>query len=373
MPFLDLVRKRVVVLDGAMGANLQTRDFDLARDWLGHENISEVLNFTRPDVIQEIHEAFLAVGCDAVETNTFGDNKIVMAEAGMADRVFENNKIAAEIARRACDKFETSDRPRYVVGSIGPGTKILTLGMTDWATMEESYHEQVRGLLAGGVDVLLIETMQDMLAAKCCIVAANRAMKEANVRVPLMVQFSFDQDGGQQTLTGSDPSAIVATFLPYDDVDVLGVNCAFGPPELTETTRFIAENWPRLVSALPNAGLPIMVDGKTRFPMTPPDFTKGMMRFVDDFGVNIVGGCCGTMPEHRKMLVEAIAESATKRRSDGATKGKTPFLNPPSLRRFVAPSLLRSTSLSTSPNNRCSARRSSTTARAMSITMPPAR
>src|SRR3954470_5949906 len=169
IPFLELARRRVVVLDGAMGSNLQTRDLDLHRDWLGQENISEVLNFSRPDVIQEIHEAFLAVGCDAVETNTFGANKIVMAEADMADRVYENNIAACKIARAACDKFETADRPRYVVGSIGPGTKILTLGMTDWATMEESYYEQVRGLLAGGVDVLLIETMQDMLAVKCCV------------------------------------------------------------------------------------------------------------------------------------------------------------------------------------------------------------
>src|SRR3954462_2747484 len=172
-PFLDLVRQRVVVLDGAMGANLQTRDFDLQRDWLGHENISEVLNFSRPDLIQEIHEEFLAVGCDAVETNTFGANEIVMAEADMAGRVFENNKAAAEIARRACDRFETPERPRYVVGSIGPGTKLLTLGHTDWDTMLASYAEQARGLLAGGVDVLLIETQQDLLASKCAINACN--------------------------------------------------------------------------------------------------------------------------------------------------------------------------------------------------------
>jgi 5-methyltetrahydrofolate--homocysteine methyltransferase len=308
---LDLARKRVVVLDGAMGSNLQTRDFDLARDWLGHENISEVLNFTRPEVIQEIHESFLAVGCDGVETNTFGGNKIVMAEAGMADRVFENNRVAAELARRACDKFETPDRPRYVVGSIGPGTKILTLGMTDWATMEDSYYEQVKGLLAGGAEVLLIETMQDMLVAKCAIAAANRAMREANRRLPIMVQFSFDQDAGNQMLTGSNPEAVVATFLPYDEVDVLGLNCAFGPTELTESARFIAENWPRLTSALPNAGLPVMIDGRAHFPMNPSDFTKGIMRFVEEFGVNIVGGCCGTMPEHLKLLCEAVGSHRT--------------------------------------------------------------
>jgi 5-methyltetrahydrofolate--homocysteine methyltransferase len=315
LPFLELARRRVVVLDGAMGSNLQTRTLDLQRDWMGHENISEVLNFSRPDVIGEIHEAFLDVGCDAVETNTFGANKIVMAEAGMAERVFENNRLAAELARRACDKFETPDNPKYVVGSIGPGTKLITLGQTTWETMLDSYREQVRGLLAGGVDVLLIETQQDMLAIKCCIAAANAAMAEAGRRVPIMVQASFDTNNGQQMLTGSDPSALVATFMPYDEVQVLGLNCALGPYELAESTRYIAENWPRLVSALPNAGLPIMVDGKSCFPMTPGDFTKGMVRFVEEFGVNVVGGCCGTMPEHMKMLVDALRDRTPRRRT----------------------------------------------------------
>ncbi len=307
-----------------MGSNLQTRTFDLQRDWMGHENISEVLNFTRPDVIQEIHEVFLEAGCDAVETNTFGANEIVLVEADMAARTFENNVRAAEIARRACEKFETPDQPKYVVGSIGPGTKILTLGMTDWATMEKSYFEQVRGLLAGGVDVLLIETQQDMLCVKNCLVACERAFKDAGRRLPIMVQFSFDQDNGQQTLTGSDPSAIVSTFEAYDSVFSLGLNCAFGPGELTETTRFIAENWPRAVSALPNAGLPIMVDGKSCFPMGPADFAKGMSRYVKEFGVNIVGGCCGTMPEHLKALVASLREVGGGQWAAGS-KGKKFF------------------------------------------------
>ncbi len=306
LPFLELVRRRVVVLDGAMGSNLQLRDFDLHRDWMGQENISEVLNFTRPDVIQEIHELFLAVGCDAVESNTFGANKIVMAEADMPERVFENNKVACEIARRACNRFETADRPRYVVGSVGPGTKLVSLGHVSWDVMLDSYAEQMRGLIAGGADVILIETQQDMLAIKCAIAAANLAMKEANVRLPIMVQASFDLNGGQTMLTGTDPSGFVATFNPYDEVQVLGLNCAFGPTELTETMKFIAGNWPRFTSALPNAGLPIMVDGKSKFPMGPADFTKGVMRFVEDFGVNVVGGCCGTMPEHLQMLCEAV-------------------------------------------------------------------
>ncbi len=314
-PFLQLVSERVVVLDGAMGSNLQTRPLDLHRDWMGQENISEVLNFSRPELIQEIHELFLAVGCDAVETNTFGANKIVMAEADMAGRVFENNRVAAEIARRACDRFETAERPKYVVGSIGPGTKLLTLGHTDWDTMLDSYAEQVRGLLAGGADVLLVETQQDVLVIKCVLAAIEVTFAEAGRRLPVMVQASFDLNAGQNMLTGTEPAGLVATLDPFRGVDVLGVNCGFGPPELTETVRFIAENWDRPVSALPNAGLPIMVDGKSVFPMNPADFTKGMMRFVTDFGVGVVGGCCGTMPEHLKMLCEAVAGVKPKRRT----------------------------------------------------------
>ncbi|QOV89054.1 methionine synthase [Humisphaera borealis] len=327
-PFLELARERVVVLDGAMGSNLQIRPLDLQKDWLGQENISEVLNFSRPDVIQEIHEAFLAVGCDGVETNTFGANKIVMAEADMADRVYENNIAACKIARAACDKYETPDRPRYVIGSVGPGTKILTLGHTDWDTMEDSYFEQFRGLIDGGADVLLIETQQDMLVIKCAIAAANRAMKQAGKRLPIMVQASFDLNGGQNMLTGCDPSAFVATFEPFADVDVLGLNCAFGPTELTETMKYITGNWPKLVSALPNAGLPIMVDGKSVFPMNPADFTKGVKRFVSEFGVNIVGGCCGTMPEHLKALVDAVGVPNAGRQSPAGHRAAARDVHP---------------------------------------------
>src|SRR5918992_631995 len=153
-PFLDLARERVVVLDGAMGANLQTRDLDLQRDWLGHENASEVLNLSRPDIIQEIHEAFLEVGCDAVETNTFNGSKNDLEEANLSDRCEEVNRVAAEIARRACDRFETPGRPRYVVGSVGPTRKLITLGQTDWETLVDSFKAQMRGLISGGADVL---------------------------------------------------------------------------------------------------------------------------------------------------------------------------------------------------------------------------
>jgi 5-methyltetrahydrofolate--homocysteine methyltransferase len=305
-PFLELARRRVVVLDGSMGANLQQRPLDLQRDWLGYENACEVLNLSRPDLIQEIHESFLAVGCDAVETNTFNGSRNDLEEADLAARAEEVNRTAAEIARKACDRFETPDRPRYVVGSVGPTRRLITIGNITWDELVASFLPQMRGLISGGADVLLIETQQDLLAIKCALTAAGTAMRELNRRLPIMVQASFDQ-GGTTMLTGSDPAALVATFLPYDEVDVLGVNCAFGPTELSETVRHIAENWPRLVSALPNAGLPIMDDkGRATFPMGPADFTKGMMRFVEEFGVNVVGGCCGTMPEHLKMLCDAV-------------------------------------------------------------------
>jgi 5-methyltetrahydrofolate--homocysteine methyltransferase len=305
-PFLELARRRVVVLDGSMGANLQQRPLDLQRDWRGYENACEVLNLSRPDLIQEIHESFLAVGCDAVETNTFNGSRNDLEEADLAGRAEELNRTAAQIARKACDRFEKPDRPRYVVGSVGPTRRIVTLGQTSWDELVASFLPQMRGLISGGADVLLIETQQDLLAIKCALTAANTAMRELNRRLPIMVQASFDQ-GGTTMLTGSDPAALVATFLPYDEVDVLGVNCAFGPTELSETVRHIAENWPRLVSALPNAGLPIMDEkGRATFPMGPADFTKGMMRFVEEFGVNIVGGCCGTMPEHLKLLCDAV-------------------------------------------------------------------
>ena len=305
--FLDTVRRRVVVLDGAMGTSIHTYTLDVERDWLGQENISEVLNLTRPEIIQEIHESFLAVGADAVETNTFGANKIVLADAGMVGRTREINALAARIARAACDKFETPERPRYVVGSMGPGTKLVSLGHVAWDEMLDSYAEQVRGLVDGGVDVLLIETAQDLLQVKCAICAATDVMKEMGVRVPIMAQVSMDLNAGQSMLMGSDAAAVVASLAPYDQVDVLGLNCATGPTELTEHVRYFCERWPRFVSVLPNAGMPVMVDGQAHFPLTPADFAQGMKRFVDEFGANIVGGCCGTTPAHIAAVVEAIA------------------------------------------------------------------
>ncbi len=236
LPFLDLAKQRVVVLDGAMGATLQTFPLDLKRDWCGQENISEVLNLTRPDVIQEIHEGFLAVGCDAVETNTFGGSKIVLAEAGLADRTFEINRIAAQIARRACDHFETPDRPRYVVGSVGPGTKIVTLGQTTWDVMEESFYRA-----DARPDPGRRRCPSDRNPAGFAGHQMRHRRRQPRVcrsrppNVPIMVQASFDQQNGGRNAHG------LRSLRPRRGdrsrstrVDVLGLNCAFGPFELTE-------------------------------------------------------------------------------------------------------------------------------------------
>lgn len=313
-PFLELVSRRVVVLDGAMGTSIFTYPLDFKRDWLEMENCTEILVQTRPDVIQEIHESFLAVGCDAVETDTFGANKIVLSEFGIPQKAFELNKLAAEVARRACDKYETADRPRYVVGSMGPGTKLLSLQHTTWDLMEDSYHEQARGLIAGGVDVFLIETQQDLLVIKCAINAVTRAMNEAGVKLPIMVQASMDTQN--KMLMGSDTAAFLASIASFDQVDCLGLNCASGPAEMSEHVRYLSENWPKRISVLPNAGLPLNVDGKTVFPLKPEDFARAMIRFVKDYGVNIVGGCCGTTPWHLKALVEALERAGLREHSE---------------------------------------------------------
>ncbi|HMB94429.1 MAG TPA: homocysteine S-methyltransferase family protein, partial [Tepidisphaeraceae bacterium] len=305
-PFLQLVSERVVVLDGAMGANLQCRTLDVQRDWGGHENASEVLNLTRPDVISEIHESFLEVGCDAVETNSFNGSKNDLEEADLSDRAVEVNRIPAQIARKACDKFEKPNQPKYVIGSIGPTRKLVTLGLTSWDTLVESFYYQILGLLQGGADLLAIETQQDLLAIKCAVAAARKAFAEVGRRVPIMVTASFDTNNGQQMLTGADASALVAAISPFDEVSAIGLNCAFGPIELSESARYIAANYPKYVAAWPNAGLPIFVEGKPHFPMKPDDFAKGVIRYVQEFGFNIVGGCCGTMAEHLKAIIESL-------------------------------------------------------------------
>ena len=301
-PFLDLLKVRPVIFDGAMGTSILGRQLT-DDDFGGQKDCPEILVATRPEVIRDIHAAFLAVGCDAVETNSFGSGRIVLGEFGLEDRVHELNRKAAEVARAACDEFRTPDRPRFVAGSIGPGTRLVTLGHVTFDVLRDVYEEQSLGLLDGGADVLLIETCQDILQSKAAVIAALDAMEKHGRRVPVMVQVTIEQQGTM--LLGTEIGAAMVTLeaLP---VDVIGLNCGTGPKEMVEAVRHLSQHCTRFLSVLPNAGLPENVGGQAHYHLTPDELAAYLKRFVVEFGVNVVGGCCGTTPAHLAKVVEAL-------------------------------------------------------------------
>jgi 5-methyltetrahydrofolate--homocysteine methyltransferase len=307
--FVQAAAQRVLVLDGAMGTSIYERDLSLEHDYCGCENCTDVLVRTRPDVIQDIHESFLRVGADCVETNSFGANALVLAEFDMADQAYALSKTAAEVARAACDRHSTSDKPRFVLGSIGPGTRLITLGNTTWDAMFASYREQVRGLIDGGADALLIETCQDLLQIKCAINACLAALDERGrspLALPIMVSVTIEQMGTM--LLGTSIEGAAAALRNYP-IFSLGLNCATGPAEMAAHVRWLGEHWPGRVSVYPNAGLPVMVEGRTEYPLRPGPMAEAVERFVERDGVGIIGGCCGTTPEH----ITALAEVAQGR------------------------------------------------------------
>ena len=314
---LHALDQRVLVIDGAMGTSLQTCPDCHPEDWLGRENCSEILTHSRPEMIQAIHESFLEVGADCIETNTFGANLLVGAEFDeeVVAMTRELNRRGAEVARAACERFETKDHPRYVLGSMGPGTKLVSLGHTDWPTMLESYTEQARGLLEGGVDAFLIETCQDILQVRCAVNACVKALDEVGRTVedvPIMVSITIETTGTM--LLGTDIGAAVnaLSMLP---IASLGLNCATGPVEMTPHIAFLAKHWNRHISVVPNAGLPVLVDGEASYPLRARPFAEAMRRFVEEYGVNFVGGCCGTTPEHIDQLVKLVRGSTVGTRS----------------------------------------------------------
>lgn len=313
--FLDELIRRVLLIDGAMGTSIHNCDLDLDTDYLGKENCTEILVRTRPDVIQEIHETFLRAGADAVETDTFGANKLVFEEFDLVEETYALNKEAAEIAREACDAHSTDDKPRFVLGSMGPGTKLVTLGNTSWPRMLESYAEQVRGLLDGGADALLIETCQDIQQIKCAVNACLKAMDEKGTdptRVPIMVSVTIETTGTM--LLGTEMAA-AAQALRRFPIASLGMNCATGPTEMAQHVRWLSKYWDRHISVVPNAGLPVLVDGKTDYPLKPAPFAKHVAEFVEKYGVSVVGGCCGTTPEHISELASALKDVENKQRT----------------------------------------------------------
>ena len=309
--FIQAARERVLVLDGAMGTSIHARELSLG-DYEGHENCVDIVTATRPDVVRDIHRSFLSVGCDAVMTNTFGANKIVFSDFGLAHRTYEINKKAAGIAREACREFDKPDRPRFVVGSMGPGTRLPSLGQTTWDEILDSYTEQARGLLDGGVDALLIETCQDLLQCKSAIVACIDAMTEKGRQVPILCTVTIETTGTM--LLGTEMAAALTAIAAYDQVVAIGLNCATGPQEMSEHIRYLSAHSDRLLIVQPNAGLPQLVNGKPHYALTPAELTRWLVEFVEVDGVNIVGGCCGTTPAHLAAVVDAVGTRAPKPR-----------------------------------------------------------
>lgn len=291
---LDALKQHVLLCDGAMGTQVQARHLTLA-DYDGHENCTDILTRTRPDVVRAIHEAYFEAGADMVETNTFGASPVTLGEFGLEAEAFELNKRSAELAREAMDRFKGDGRVRYVLGSIGPGTKLPTLAHIDYARLEASYITQMEGLIAGLADAVLIETCQDPLQVKAAVNAAKIARARAKAQLAIFVQVTVETTGTM--LVGSDIGA-AATLMQALGVDSFGMNCATGPQEMGENIGWLSANWPAFISVQPNAGLPEVVDGKAVYPLGPETFAHWHQRFVQEDGVNIVGGCCGTSPAH---------------------------------------------------------------------------
>ncbi|MDF1587350.1 methionine synthase [Marinimicrococcus flavescens] len=347
--FLDYARERVVLFDGGMGTQIQGRNLTLDDFW-GQENCSEVLNLSCPDLIRDIHRTYLLAGSDAVETNTFGGSPVTLGEFGLSERAFEINKRAVELAREAIESLPADGRTRFVVGSIGPGTRLPSLGHTDYRTLEDALAVQAAGLMAGGCDAMLIETCQDPLQIKAAINGARRTFAELGSSVPLMVQVTVETTG--TLLVGTDIAA-AATIIGAMDVPVLGLNCATGPKEMAEHLRHLSQTWPGLISVQPNAGLPELREGQTYYPLGADELAGWLERFVREDGLSFIGGCCGTGEEHIRAL-----DAMLRRIADDGFRPRPAARNPvpvPSLASLFSPVALRQENSYLSVGERCNA------------------
>src|SRR5213075_2908362 len=309
--YLDEMKRRVLVYDGAMGTNIQRYNLS-AEDFGGKslEGCNDHLVLTRPDVIQEIHESFLDVGCDVVETCTFQSTPHRLREWGIEEKMHELNVKAAQLGRAACKKYEKPGKPRFVAGSIGPTGMLPSssdpvLSKTTFKALEDTYLAQARALVEGGVDVLLVETSQDILEVKAAIAGFELLFKEIGRRVAVQAQVTLDTSG--RMLLGTDIASSLTTLeaLP---VDVIGLNCSTGPEHMREPIRYLTANASRPISCIPNAGLPLNTGtGDAVYPLEPGPMAEMLGEFVEKFGVRIVGGCCGTRPEHLKAIVDTVS------------------------------------------------------------------
>ena len=327
--YLQTVNERVVVFDGAFGTYVQGKDLT-ADDFGGQhlEGCNELLAVTRPDLIAAMHEDFLKVGVDALETATFGSFGTVLTEYGIADRAYEITLAAARIARDVANSFESDGRPRYVAGSVGPGTKLPSLGHISFSDLRDTYEEHARALIEGGVDLLLIETCMDLLQIKAAMQGGRRAMQAMGREVPIQVQVTMETTG--RMLVGTEIGAALTALLAMKPA-VIGINCATGPAEMQEHLRHLAQHSPIPISVLPNAGLPSVVDGKTHYDLTPQQLAEFHRHHVHDLGITVVGGCCGTTPEHLRQVVEAVRNITPAKRQPQQEASVTSLYSPVTL------------------------------------------
>ncbi|MGE5313878.1 MAG: methionine synthase [Acidobacteriota bacterium] len=331
--FLDTLNEKVVVFDGAMGTNIQAQM--LTADDFGGEHLNgcnEYLVISKPSAIRKVHADFLAAGVDVIETDSFGSAPIVLAEYHLENRAYELNLKAAHLAKNVARDFSTPTHPRYVAGSIGPTTKLPSLGHISFREMRESYYQQVSGLIDGGVDLLMIETCQDILQTKACLSAVFQCFRDKHVKLPIIASITIEQTGTM--LMGTEIAAALTALEPFD-ITVIGMNCATGPKEMSENIRYLCTNSPLPVSCIPNAGLPENVGGHAHYHLSPEDFSGYLTHFVKDLGVSVVGGCCGTRPEHLKALADSVGGLSPRPRDaeyvPGASSlyGASPFyINP---------------------------------------------
>jgi len=307
----------VIVFDGAMGTSLQTQNLT-AEDFGGakYEGCNEYLVQTKPEAVVKVHQDFLTAGADVIETDTFGATSIVLAEYDLADQAYALNKRAAELAKRVAAEFSTPEKPRFVAGSIGPGTKLPTLGHIDYDTMKAAYVEQAEGLYDGGVDLFTVETCQDVLQIKAALNAIEEVFQRKRERRPLMVSVTIELQGTM--LVGTEINAVLTILEPFS-IDILGLNCATGPDRMAEHIRYLSAHSPFVISCIPNAGIPENVGGHAHYKLTPMELRLALLHFVEDLGVQVIGGCCGTRPEHIQQLAEIAPTLKPKARQPEIT------------------------------------------------------
>ncbi len=316
--YLNRDEKPLIIFDGGTGTSFQ--NLNLTADDFGGkelEGCNENLVLSSPKVVEKVHNSFLEAGCHVIETNTFGASSIVLEEYDIADKAYEINKNAALIAKKSTTKYSSIDKPRFVAGSIGPTTKLPTLGHIDFDELKQSYKEQIHGLIDGGVDLLLIETCQDVLQIKSALLASKELLESKNIDIPIMVSITMETTGTM--LVGSDIASALTILEPFN-IDILGLNCATGPEQMKDHIKYLSENSPFAISCIPNAGLPENIGGVAHYKLTPIELKMQLMNFIYDFNVQLIGGCCGTTPDHIKYLSSIIDEIIEEERTNKNVK-----------------------------------------------------